>query len=101
MEKLATFGIGFGWVGTLATLTDSLQGWTKVLVALATLIASILGAIAAGYVLKTKLAELQKMQSESAFELARLCERCRDGHPPPICPLPVIDRPNDCPHPEI
>jgi hypothetical protein len=101
MERLATLGIGFGWLGTLATLTNSFEGLMKVLVAIFALFASVLGAIAAYYVAKTKRAELRKMDSSAAYELARLCEQCRAGHPPPLCPLPKIDRPKDCPHPEI
>lgn len=101
MEKLAGLGIAGGWLGSLATVASSVEGWLKVLVVAITMVASIVGLGAAYWTMRARRAEAHRRETESAFELARLCERCRAGHPPPICPLPVIDRPNDCPHPEI
>ncbi len=101
MERIAAFGITGGWIGTLGTLASSVEGWLKVLVVSLAVAASGMGLVAAYWTIRARKAEANRRETESAFELARLCERCRDGHPPPICPLPVIDRPNDCPHHEI
>lgn len=31
-------------------------------------------------------------------EEAELCAQCRAGNPPPECPIPRRNRPDDCPH---
>lgn len=96
------------WPANIIAATASTASWlinthevVKVAVTIVALLAGIVGLLASWETRKLRRTERRKMEAAGALELANLCERCRAGHPPPVCPLPKIDRPSDCPHPEL
>ncbi len=82
--------LALGWVGTAAS-------WFTLAHPVLSLLATVLAALASGYAILVswRTAKLRRLEIDGALQ--KLCEHCRAGTPPPECPLPESQRPNDCP----
>jgi hypothetical protein len=70
-----------------------LEGVNKTLAA----ICALLTIVATLYAIRVARSTLKARKAELALVERNLCESCKNGKPPLVCPLPPEDRPKTCP----
>ena len=88
MNRILIPSLAVGWAGSVA-------GWLTTAHPILSLVSTMLASLASLYAIVVwwRTARLRRLEIEVASR--KLCERCRDGHPPAVCPLPI--RPDNCP----
>lgn len=84
---IGTWGTGSAFGSVAVSLESSIEAWMRISVLFVGLVSAI---ISAYWVIRINRVKLQR-------ENDQLCDACRTGHIPACCPIPVSQRPNDCP----
>ncbi len=88
MNRTILPSLAVGWAGSFAS-------WLTTAHPVLSLLATFLAAVASGYAIVAafRTAQLRRLEIEATAQ--KVCEHCRAGYPPAVCPL--IERPKDCP----
>ena len=62
------------------------------------LLATVLAATASIYAIRVSWGTARLRRLEIARTIGALCDQCREGNPPPKCPIPDAQRPSFCPN---